>query len=121
MGSAQEKTTGKMQKITITNDSNRLSKDEVERLVKEAEKFKAEDELLKKKVEAKNGLEHFIYQVKNSVNDEKLKDKIEEADKEKVLDAAKETQQWFESNPESTAEEFMPKRKNLKLLTSLSS
>jgi L1 cell adhesion molecule like protein len=114
--SAQEKTTGKMQKITITNDSNRLSKEEVERLVKEAEKFKAEDELLKKKVEAKNGLEHFIYQAKNSINDEKLKDKIEEADKTKVLDAVKETQQWFESNPDSTAEEYEAKKKELEAI-----
>ena len=104
--SAQEKTTGKMQKITITNDSNRLSKEEVERLVKEAEKFKAEDEILKKKVEAKNGMEHFIYQVKNSINDEKLKDKIEEADRQTVLDAVQVAQQWFDSNPDSTAEEF---------------
>jgi len=114
--SAQEKTTGKMQKITITNDSNRLSKEEVERLVKEAEKFKAEDELLKKKVEAKNGLEHFIYQAKNSINDEKLKDKIEEADKTKVLDAVKETQQWFESNQDSTAEEYEAKKKELEAI-----
>lgn len=114
--SAQEKTTGKMQKITITNDSNRLSKEEVERLVKEAEKFKAEDELIKKKVEAKNGLEHFIYQVKSSVEDEKLKDKIEEADKQKILDAVQTTKQWFESNQDSTAEEYDAKKKELETI-----
>jgi len=111
--SAQEKSTGKMQKITITNDTNRLSKDEVERLVKEAEKFKAEDELVKKKVESKNGLEHFIYQVKNSVNDEKLKDKIEEGDKQKIMDAVQVAQQWFDSNQDSTAEEYDAKKKEL--------
>ena len=111
--SAQEKTTGKMQKITITNEGNRLSKDEVERLVKEAEKFKAEDEIIKKKIEAKNGLENYIYQVKNTLEDEKLKDKFEEADKTKVNDAITAAQQWFESNQDSSAEEYEAKRKEL--------
>ena len=111
--SAQEKTTGKMQKITITNEGNRLSKDEVERLVKEAEKFKAEDEIIKKKIEAKNGLEHYIYAIKNTLEDEKLKDKFEEADKTKVNDAITAAQQWFESNPDSSAEEYDAKKKEL--------
>ena len=111
--SAQEKSTGKMQKITITNDSNRLSKEEVERLVKEAEKFAAEDEIVRKKVDSKNGLENFIYQVKNTMNDEKLKDKIEEGDKQKVMDSIQTIQQWFESNQDSTSEEYDAKKKEL--------
>ena len=85
---AEEKSSGKTQNITITNDKGRLSDEEVERLIKEAEKFKAADELVKKTVEAKNNFEQFIYQIKNTVNDEKLKDKITEEDKKKVLDAA---------------------------------
>lgn len=89
---AEEKSSGKTQNITITNDKGRLSDEEVERLIKEAEKFKAADELVKKTVEAKNNFEQFIYQIKNTVNDEKLKDKITEEDKKKVLDAANEAE-----------------------------
>ena len=65
--SALEKATGKTNKITITNDKGRLSKDEIERLVKEAEKFKGEDELIRKRVEAKNSLENYCYTIKNTL------------------------------------------------------
>merc|ERR1712124_46404 len=76
--SAEDKSTGQKNKITITNDKGRLSKDEIERMVEEAEKYKAEDEANKDKVEAKNGLENYAFQVRNSIRDEKLKDKIPE-------------------------------------------
>merc|ERR1711924_504314 len=82
--SAEDKTTGKKNKITITNDKGRLSKEDIERMVQEAEKYKAEDESNKSRVEAKNGLENYAYSMRNSMDDEKLKDKIEEADKEKL-------------------------------------
>jgi len=72
--SALCKTTGKVEKITITNNKGRLSKDDIERLVKEAEKYKEEDESIKKKVEAKNALENYTYSIRNTLNDEKLKD-----------------------------------------------
>merc|ERR1711941_189972 len=74
--SACDKSTGKSQKITITNDKGRLSKEDIERMVNDAEKFKADDEAAKEKVSAKNELESYAYQVKQSVDDEKLKDKI---------------------------------------------
>merc|ERR1719252_314551 len=74
--SAQEKATGKVEKITITNDKGRLSKEDIEKLVKDAEKYKSEDDQLRKKIESKNGYEHYIYNVRNSVEDEKLKDKF---------------------------------------------
>jgi len=74
--SAVDKSTGKSSKITITNDKGRLSKDEIERLVKDAEKYKAEDEAVKKKVEAKNGLENYCYSIRNTLKDEKLKEKF---------------------------------------------
>merc|ERR1739845_315527 len=64
--SAQEKATGKVEKITITNDKGRLSKEDIEKLVKDAEKFKTEDEALKKKIEAKNSYEHYIYSIRNT-------------------------------------------------------
>merc|ERR1711908_138896 len=74
--SSVEKSTGKENKITITNDKGRLSKDEIEKMVEEAEKYKSEDEANKQRIEAKNGLENYAYNMKNTMNDEKLKDKI---------------------------------------------
>jgi len=65
--SALCKTTGKTEKITITNNKGRLSKEDIERLVKEAEKYKNEDEIIKKKVEAKNGLENYTYSIRNTL------------------------------------------------------
>jgi len=89
--SALEKSTGKTEKITITNNKGRLSKDDIERLVKEAEKFKAEDEIIKKKIEAKNGLENYTFSIRNTLNDEKLKDKFTDDDKKKIEEAVKTT------------------------------
>merc|ERR1711966_505174 len=79
--SAVEKSTGKEQKITITNDKGRLSQDEIDKMVEEAERYKAEDDANRERVEAKNGLENYAYNLRNSLNDEKLKDKISEEDK----------------------------------------
>jgi len=79
---AADKSTGKSNKITITNDKGRLSKDEIERLVKDAEKYKTEDEAIRKKVEAKNALENYCYSVKNTLKDEKLKDKFTTEERE---------------------------------------
>ena len=111
--SAQDKSTGKIQKITITNDKGRLSKDEIDRLVKQAEEFRAEDELMKKKVESKNEYENYIYQVRNSLNDEKLKDKFTADDKTKIEGALQTHQQWMEAHHEATTEEYEAKRKEL--------
>merc|ERR1719510_2884444 len=74
--SAVEKGTGKAEKITITNDKGRLSKEEIERMVNDAEKFKGEDEKQKNRISAKNGLESYAFHMKSTVEDEKLKDKI---------------------------------------------
>lgn len=94
---AVEKSTGKQNKITITNDSNRLSKEDIEKMVEDAEKFKEEDEKNKKLVEAKNGLENYIYSAKNSMNDE-LKEKLGDdvAVVEEELDSAL---SWLDENP----------------------
>jgi len=93
---AADKSTGKINKITITNDKGRLSKDEIERLVKDAEKYKGEDELVKKKVEAKNALENYCYSVKNTLKDEKLKDKFSSEEKTSVEAAVEEAIKWVE-------------------------
>merc|ERR1711920_579380 len=103
--SAMDKASGKNEKITITNDKGRLSKEEVDRLVMEAERYKDEDEKLKKRVEAKNGLEAYAFQIKNQLNDEKLKDKFSEEDKTAIEEMSKDALQWLEANPEATTEE----------------
>ena len=109
--SACEKSTGKSEKITITNERGRLSAEDIERMVKEAEQFKAEDDLAAKRVEVKNGLEGLVFSAKNSLNDEKLKDKINEADREELEAKIKETQDWMDSHADATTEEFEAKTK----------
>merc|ERR1719231_395417 len=80
---AEDKGTGKAEKITITNDKGRLSQEEIERMVNEAKEFEEEDRKLKEKIDAKNALESYIYNIKNTINDEeKTKDKLTDEDKE---------------------------------------
>jgi L1 cell adhesion molecule like protein len=109
--SACEKSTGSSQKITITNDKGRLSPDEIERMVKEAEQFKEEDEELHKKIEAKNGLENLVYSAKNSMSDDKLKDKLSDDDKNTVDEKIKEMQEWMSANSSASKEEYEAKTK----------
>merc|ERR1712158_311048 len=88
--SAADKSTGKQNKITITNDKGRLSKEEIERMVNDAEKFKADDEKQKERISAKNGLESYCFNMKTTIEDEKVKDKISEDDMKKINDKQKE-------------------------------
>jgi len=111
--SAADKSTGKTSQITITNEKGRLTKDEIEKLVRDAEKYKAEDEIVKKKVEAKNALENYCYSIKNTLKDEKLRDKFSSDDKSKVEEKAEETVKWLETNPNAQAEEYEKKQKEL--------
>merc|ERR1712017_22282 len=111
--SALEKSTGKENKITITNDKSRLSKEDVEKMTADAEKYAKEDEEFKKKVEAKNGLENYCYSMKNSLGDEKLKDKLSEEDKEKATKAIDDALAWLESNQLAETEEFEHKQKEV--------
>merc|ERR1712078_854216 len=113
---AKDQSTGKSQKITITNDKGRLSKEDIERMVQEAEKYKAEDESNKSRVEAKNGLENYAYSMRNSMDDEKLKDKIEEADKGKLKAAIDETISWLDANQMGEKDEFEAKQKDLEAI-----
>ncbi|GKE51168.1 heat shock cognate 70 kDa protein 2-like protein, partial [Tanacetum coccineum] len=96
--SAEDKTTGQKNKITITNDKGRLSKEEIEKMVQEAEKYKAEDEEHKKKVEAKNALENYAYNMRNTIKDDKISSKLPADDKKKVEDAVEEAIQWLDGN-----------------------
>jgi len=111
--SAKDKSTGKDSNITITNDKGRLSQDDIERMVKEAEKYAAEDDAMKEKVEARNGLENYAYSMRNSINDEKLKDKLDAADKETIETAINEATSWLDSNQTAEKEEFEAKQKEL--------
>jgi len=114
--SASDKSTGKSNKITITNDKGRLSKEEIERMVEEAEKYKNEDEKTRQKMEAKNSLENYAYNIRNTVRDDKLKDKIEEEDKKTIEEKVKEVLEFIETNEDLEKEEYEEKEKNLKNL-----
>ncbi|KAG9455902.1 hypothetical protein H6P81_000410 [Aristolochia fimbriata] len=111
--SAEDKTAGVKNKITITNDKGRLSKEDIEKMVKEAERYKAEDEEVKKKVEAKNALENYAYSMRNTVRDEKFAGKLPAADKEKIEKAIDGAIQWLDGNQLAEVEEFEDKLKEL--------
>ena len=107
--SASDKATGKAEKITITNDKGRLSKEEIEKMVADAEKFKSQDDAIRKKVEAKNGLENYCFQMKNTLNEEKLKTHFTDEDKKTIEDTSAEGLQFLESDPEVEAIEAKQK------------
>jgi len=114
---AEDKGTGKSERITITADKGRLSEDDIERLVREAEEFAEEDKLVKQTIDARNGLEGYAYNMKNTINDDdKLGDKIEEEDKETIEEAVSETIEWLEDNPEAEKEEYEEKQKELEAI-----
>jgi len=111
--SAQDKASGKVNQITITNEKGRLSQSEIDRMVQEAEKYKAEDEVLKAKTEAKNGLENYCFSMRNTLTDEKLKDKFESGDTEKIEAAIQETLDWLDKNQLAEKDEFEAKQKEI--------
>jgi len=111
--SAEDKTTGIKNKITITNDKGRLSKDEIERMVQEAEKYKDDDEQLKKKVEAKNSVENYAYNMRNTIREDKVASQLSSSDKESIEKALNETIEWIEGNQMAEVEEFEHKLKEL--------
>lgn len=116
--SSVEKSTGKENKITITNDKGRLSKEEVERMVAEAEKFKEEDEMNAARIESKSKLENYCYSVKNSTNDEKLKDKIQEEDKNTVTQTVDDTIKWLGENQDELKDVYDTKYKEVEAVLS---
>ncbi|KAK3214648.1 hypothetical protein GRF29_19g864695 [Pseudopithomyces chartarum] len=104
--SAVDKGTGKAESITITNDKGRLSAEEIERMVEEAEKYADEDKATRERIEARNKLENYAYNLKNQVNDDDgLGGKIDEEDKETIVEAIKETQDWLDENAATAATE----------------
>merc|ERR1711924_165768 len=111
--SAEDKSTGQKNKITITNDKGRLSKDEIERMVAEAEKYKSEDEDHRKKIEAKNSLENHCYSMRNTLKDSKFEGKVSDEDKEKLNKAIDEAIEWLDANQLAEVEEFTDKLKEV--------
>merc|ERR1711915_74658 len=111
--SAADKSTGKQNKITITNDKGRLSKEEIERMVNDAEKFKADDEKQKERISAKNELESYAFQMKQTVEDDKVKDKISADEVKTICDACDEAIKWLDNNQTAEKDEFQHQKKEL--------
>merc|ERR1719219_1792888 len=116
--SAVEKAGGKTEKITITNDKGRLSKEEIEKMVQESEKFKADDEKQKERIDAKNGLESYCFNIKSTLEDNSTKEKISDEDRTLILEKCNETIAWLDKNQTAETEEFKQKQKELENLFS---
>ncbi|XP_004365716.2 heat shock protein 70 [Capsaspora owczarzaki ATCC 30864] len=111
--SAVDKSTGKVNKITITNDKGRLSKEEIERMVAEADKYKAQDEAQRERVAGKNALESYCFNMKQAVDDDNLSKKLSDEDKKTVTEKVEEAMKWLEANQLAEKEEFEHRLKEL--------
>merc|ERR1719181_877037 len=114
--SAEDKGTGKAEKITITNDKGRLTEEEIERMVREAEEFAEEDKKVKEKIDAKNAMDGYLHGLKSAVeggDGKGLGDKMDDEDKEKVKEALEDGESWLASNSEADAEEIKDKHKEI--------
>lgn len=110
---ALEKSTNKENKITITNDKGRLSKEDIERMVNEAEKYRSEDEKQKETISSKNALESYCFNMKATMEDDKLKDKITDSDKTLIMDKCNDTIKWLDANQLADKEEYEHRQKEL--------
>merc|ERR1711988_1845369 len=114
---AEDKATGKSEKITITNDKGRLTEDQIEKMIKEAEQFADEDKKVKERVDAKNAFDGYLHSMRSAAEgsgeNKGLSEKLDEDEKEKILDALKDGQSWLDSNPEADAEGIKEKHKEI--------
>merc|ERR1711931_512524 len=114
--SAEDKGTGNKEKITITNDQNRLTPEDIEKMIQDAEMFADEDKKLKERVEGRNELEGYAYSLKTQINDkDKLGAKISDEDKETIETAVEAKISWLESNQEAEAEDYKAQKKELEV------
>jgi L1 cell adhesion molecule like protein len=111
--SALDKTTGKSNKITITNDKGRLSKEQIEKMVQDAEKFKKQDDEQRERIEAKNHLENYGYSLRSAVRDEAVAGKMSDSDKSTINTSVDEALKWVEENPTAGKEAYEAKQKEL--------
>merc|ERR1712207_101760 len=112
---AEDKGTGKEEKITITNDKGRLSQEDIERMVQEAEEFQEEDKKVRDKIESRNALENYVYSMKNTLGDSEkgVADKIGDDDKETIEKALEEVNEWLDDNQDAEKEDFDEKLKEV--------
>jgi len=114
---AEDKTTGKRSNVTITNDKGRLSKADIDRMVREAEQFQADDDVNKQRIEAKNALENFTFNLKNSIADPKVSAMLSEEDKGKIEKAVADTIAWLDRNQTAGKDEFEYQQKELEKIS----
>merc|ERR1712146_780779 len=114
---AEDKGTGKSEKITITNDKGRSTEEQIEKMIKEAEQFADEDKKVKERVDAKNAFDGYVHSMRSAVEgsgeNKGLSEKMDDDEKEKIMDALKDGQSWLDSNPEADAEEIKEKHKEV--------
>merc|ERR1712070_1207761 len=114
---AEDKGTGKSEKITITNDKGRLTQEQIEKMIKEAEMFADEDKKVRERVDAKNAFDGYLHSMRSAVEgsgeNKGLSEKLDSEEKEKIMDALKDGQSWIDSNPEADAEEVKEKHKEV--------
>merc|ERR1712165_15622 len=111
--SAVEKGSGKIEKITITNDKGRLSKEDIEKMVNDAEKYKADDDIQKERISAKNSLESYCFNMKSTLEDEKVKGKISDSDRKTITDKCDEAIKWLDGNQTAEKDEYEDKQKEV--------
>ena len=112
--SASDKGTGKKETITITNDKGRLTKEEIEQMIADSEKYAEEDKAIKEKIDAKNSFENYIYQMKSQIEDkDKLAEKLEEEEKSQISEALTDAQDWLNANMDAEKDDFEDKLKEL--------
>merc|ERR1711943_155699 len=116
--SANDKGTGKTEKITITADKGRLSQEDIERMVREAEEFAEEDRKVKERIDARNGLESYLYNMKNTLDDDEkgVADKLSADDKEEIENTINEALDWLDENPEADKDEYTSKQKEVEAI-----
>jgi heat shock 70kDa protein 1/2/6/8 len=114
--SAAEKSTGKEQKITIKNDKGRMSSDEIDRLVQEAQRYKAQDEANKARIMAKNSLDNYAYQIRNTLSNETTRDLLSENEKGQIEEAARKVIAWLEQNQQGDVHEYEAKHRDLEAI-----
>merc|ERR1719482_1221885 len=114
---AEDKGTGKTEAITIKNDKGRLTEEQIEKMIKEAEQFADEDKLVKERVDAKNAFDGYLHSMRSATegtgDNKGLSEKLDEDEKEKIMDAIKDGQSWIDSNPEADAEDIKEKHKEV--------
>merc|ERR1719172_271031 len=116
--SAEDKGTGKAEKITITAEKGRLSEEDIERMVREAEEYADEDKKVKERIDARNGLESYLYNMKNTLDDDEkgVADKLSADDKEEIENTINEALDWLDENPEADKDEYTSKQKEVEAI-----